>query len=74
MWEEGYLTTYVDGNEVMTQMWSQNGVPEPAGNMIMGETLSGAFSVFDKQVMPVTISGAESWPLEIEYLNIWQVK
>ncbi len=74
LWEERYLTTYVDGKEIMTQTWSKDGVPAPEGFQRLGETLCGAFSVFDSQVMPITISGAESWPLEIEYLNIWQAK
>jgi hypothetical protein len=76
LWDKGYLTTYVDGKEIMTQKWSKEGVPSPEGYLAtgeeFGETLNGAFAVLDEQVMPVTISGAETWPMEVEYLNIWQ--
>ncbi len=74
LWDKGYLTTYVDGEEIMTQKWSKDGVPEPAGTLVKGETLDGALAILDSQVMPVTISGAETWPMEVEYLNIWQAK
>ena len=72
MWEKGYLTTYVDGVEIMTQKWSKGGVPSPEGNLVLGDTLDDALAILDSQVMPVTISGAETWPMEVEYLNIWQ--
>ncbi len=72
LWDKGYLTTYVDGKEIMTQKWSQDGVPSPDGALVLGDTLESAFAILDSQVMPVTISGAETWPMEVEYLNIWQ--
>ena len=74
LWDKGFLTTYVDGKEIMTQKWSKDDVPEPAGNLKLGETLDGAFAILDEQVMPITISGAETFPMEVDYLNIWQTK
>ena len=71
LWEEGSLTTYFDGELLMKQEWGgANGVPELevlAGDM--GET---PFTVFDKYTYPITISGAKGWPMEVDYLNIWQ--
>ncbi len=72
LWEEGRLTTYVDGEEIMTQRWSKDGVPEPEARLGKGDTLDGAFSILDSQVMPMVISGAKTWPMEVAYLNIWQ--
>ena len=72
LWDKGYLTTYVDGVEIMTQKWSQDGVPSPEGNLVLGDTLDDALAILDSQVMPITISGAETWPMEVAYLNIWQ--
>ncbi len=72
LWEEGYLTTYVDGEKVMTQTWSKNGVPEPPAKIFTGDTADGAYALLDSQVMPVVINGAKTWPLEMEYLRIWQ--
>ncbi len=72
MWEKGYLTTYVDGVEIMTQKWSEDSAPVPTANMKKGDTMDGAFAILDSQVLPITISGAETWPLEVAYLNVWQ--
>ena len=74
LWEEGRLTTYVDGEEVMTQRWSKDGEPVPKANLVKGESQVGAFSKVDEQIMPVLLFGVKSWPLEVDYLNVWQVK
>ena len=72
MWEKGYLTTYVDGVEIMTQKWSEDSAPVPTATMKKGDTMDGAFAILDSQVLPITISGAETWPMEVAYLNVWQ--
>lgn len=72
LWEKGYLTTYVDGEEVMTQRWSEDGIPQPEADLVHGDSQQGTFSIIDKQLLPVIISGAAGWPLELDYLNIWQ--
>ena len=72
LWEEGRLTTYLDGQEVMTQRWSKNGDPDPAPEVRRQPLKPGAFALLDEQVMPVILNGVESWPMEVDYLNIWQ--
>lgn len=73
LWEEGRLTTYLDGKELMTQRWSKDGLPEPEAKLEKGDALRpGTFSLLDEQIIPVVLHGVESWPLEIDYLNIWQ--
>ena len=74
LWEEGRLTTYVDGQEIMTQRWSKDGEPVPKAKLVTGESQVGAFSRIDEQILPVTVCGSPNWPLEIDYLNVWQVK
>lgn len=72
LWEEGRLTTYVDGKEIMTQRWSKDGYPQPDCLVKVGEPMPGIFSILDEQLLPVTISGAAGWTMEVDYLNIWQ--
>ncbi|MBQ8740811.1 MAG: family 16 glycosylhydrolase [Clostridia bacterium] len=72
LWKKGSLTTYVDGKEIMTQHWSKDDVPTPDAKLNQGDWLKGTFSPIDHQLMPVIINGAFGWPLELDYLNIWQ--
>ena len=74
LWEEGLLTTYLDGEEVFTQRWSKEGYPEPSFTMKVGEQKSGIFSILDEQLLPLIICGGEACPTEVDYLNIWQAK
>ena len=73
LWEEGYLTSYFDGKEIMTQKWSKDGEPDPAPEMKLGDA-KGAFSILDEHYLPLIISGGSNFPLEIAYLNVWEKK
>lgn len=71
LWEEGSFTTYFDGVQIMQQKWGgADGTPEL--KVIKGEMGEAPFAVFDKYTYPITICGAKGWPLDIEYLNVWQ--
>lgn len=74
LWEEGYLTSYLDGKEIMTQKWSKDGKPDPAPEMKLGDDETGVFSVLDEHYLPMIISGGSNFPLEIAYLNVWEKK
>ena len=71
LWEEGSVTTYLDGKQVMQQKWGgANGEPEL--HVVNGELGENPFCIFDKYTQPITISGAKGWPMEVDYLNVWQ--
>ena len=71
LWEEGSLTTYVDGKQIMQQKWG-GADGEPELKVVNGELGEAPFTVFDKYSYPVTISGAYGWPMEVDFLTIWQ--
>ncbi len=71
LWEEGSVTTYLDGKQIMQQKWGgANG--EPEFSVVNGELGENPFCIFDKYTQPVTICGAKGWPMEVDYLTIWQ--
>ncbi len=73
LWKEGCLTTYLDGEQIMKQQWGASAEqPEPELKAVKGEFGENPFCIFDKYTQPVTISGAYGWPMDVEYLNIWQ--
>ena len=71
LWEEGSLTTYLDGKELMKQEWGgDDGTPE--FQVLKGDLGEKPFTVTDKYSYPFTISGAYGWEMEVDYLTIWQ--
>ncbi len=73
LWEEGSLTTYLDGKLLMKQQWGASAEqPEPELKAVKGEFGENPFCILDQYSLPVTICGAKGWPMEIDYLTIWQ--
>ncbi len=73
LWEEGRFTAYIDGKELFTQRWNKDGtVVEPEINLVRGERFEASFAVLDEYSLPVTISGDAKWPMEVDYLRVWQ--
>ncbi len=72
LWEEGRFTAYLDGKELFTQRWNKDGMVEPDINMVRGERYATPFAKLDEYSLPVTISGDARWPMEVDYLRIWQ--
>ncbi len=70
-WEKGLLIAYVDGREIFYQDWSENG-HYPEGIATIGEMKADAFTPLDNQLSPLILAGSEGWPLEIDYIRVWQ--
>ena len=72
-WEKGLLICYVDGREVFYQDWSENGAfPQATLKEGVGELLDDAFTPLDNQLSPLILAGSAGWPLEIDYIRVWQ--
>ena len=71
LWEEGSLTTYLDGKFLMQQKWGGDD-GDPKLQVLKGDLGEKPFTVTDKYTYPFTISGAYGWEMEVDYLNVWQ--
>ena len=73
LWEKGRFTAYIDGKELFTQRWNEDGSGlEPEMYWVKGERYDAPYAVLDKYSLPVTISGDAKWPMEVDYFRIWQ--
>ncbi len=72
-WSEGVLVAYVDGVQCFSQTWSQDGSETyPATTVRTGEARADALSPLDSQLSPLILAGSKGWPLEIDYIRVWQ--
>ncbi len=73
VWRNGSITSYLDGKEYMTLCWKDNGTSYPEAMSMKGNTDGlDAFAIFDDQLTPLVINGNEGWPLEIDYIHVWE--
>ncbi len=70
---EGVMQSYLDGEEYMTLYWEDDAKSYPEAVIMKGEKDgTDAFSIADDQLIPLIINGAEGWPLEIDYITVWE--
>ncbi len=70
-WEKGIVITYLDGREVMRQTWGPDG-GNPSFNLQSGEFRDNAMMQFDNQLNALILAAAKGWPMEIDYIRVWQ--
>lgn len=72
-WSKGVLVAYVDGVQCFSQTWSDDGSETyPSMTLKAGEFLVDAGTTLDDQTSPLILAGSEGWPLEIDYIRVWQ--
>lgn len=68
LWTPGRIEWYFDG-ELMTSLeYSEDGYPVP----ITDSSWIGSFSNFDSEFMVPILGADESWPLQVDYVRLWQ--
>ena len=73
--QNGVMRCYLDGKEYMTTTWKDDAKSYPEALIMKGEKDGiDAFSIVDDQLTPLIINGAEGWPLEIDYIHVWEGK
>src|ERR1035437_2728749 len=74
LWVPGQITWYLDGNPLMTQQYSATAPPNPLANTAGGitPTPAGVFDVIDTQTMQLIVGSSPGWPLNIDYVRVWQ--
>lgn len=68
LWRDGLFECYVDGTQYMRYTYGEDVMPNPASS----DNSVGDFAYLDSQFLPLIISGAERWPLEIDWIRVWQ--
>ena len=82
LWEEGTITAYMDGVQVMSQSYAADSVGSPqahSNNLIVdGEAVpgpavqNGVFTGMDTLMQALIISGSADSPMDVDYVRIWQ--
>jgi beta-glucanase (GH16 family) len=68
LWEKGKISWYFDNQLMHSVEYSADGYPKP---MRTGYK-PGTFSILDNESMVLVLGGSESWPLEVDYVRVWE--
>ncbi len=77
-WSEGVIKTYFDNELIGTQRYSKDDYPDPMPTGSINVEAGGAdpreglFSILDEQNMPIILGGASDFPLEVDWVHVWQ--
>lgn len=73
LWVEGKIVGYYDGEEIFSQTYSADDMPDPPNDYQSGEIrFDGVFDILDTQELVLYLAGGIDAPMEIDYLRIWQ--
>ncbi len=70
--QNGVMRCYLDGKEYMTLYWAEGEKSYPEATLLKGGDGIDAFTIVDKQLTPLVLHGAENWPLEVDYIRVWE--
>lgn len=73
LWKPGAISWFLNGKPLMTQYYSQNGLPSPqaAGGPGLPPAPSGTFSELEHDGQEVVIGTGPNFPLEIDWVRVW---
>ena len=74
LWQDGLFVAYLDGVEVMRQIYSASSQPTPSAYVMKSDgTVSkiGVYSMLDTQYNPIIIGGSKDNPMELDYVRVW---
>ena len=68
----GMMKCYLDGEEYMALYWEDDQKAYPEALLLKDGDGVGAFTIADTQLMPLIVHGTNTWPLEIDYIQVWE--
>lgn len=71
-WDKGYVIGYLDNREIFRQTYDPVEGADPPAATVVGMFSSDALCPMDTQVLQLIISGSVGWPLELDYIRVWQ--
>ncbi len=73
LWEPGKITWYFDDKPLMTVTYSATAPPNPVGNP---PAPAGTYSILDSdpEGMLLILGSDTEWPLEVDWVRVWQDK
>ncbi len=70
--QKGLMRSYLDGKEYMALYWEDGKKAYPEATLLKDGDGTSAFVQVDNQLTPIVLSGAEGWPLEVDYITVWE--
>ncbi len=79
LWVPGKVTWYFDGGPLMTQNYSATAPPDPLPNAGAGSPTPPSAGTFmniddDLEGMTIFLGTGSDWPLEVDWVRVWQAK
>ncbi len=68
LWQPGRVRWYLDDKQLIEQRYSLSGVPVPNAE---GHPV-GTYSILDQEQMMVILGTAKNWPLQVDWVRVWQ--
>ena len=69
LWKPGLIEWYMDGQRMAYQRYGADCFPEPSP----GEcTFEGCYSFMDQEEMLLILGTSRDWPLEVDWVRVWQ--
>lgn len=73
LWLPGQISWYLDNNLLMTQSYSDTGMPIPCVNCTSGSgCATGLFSVMDGENNMLILGSSQEWPMYVDWVHVWQ--
>ncbi len=74
LWTHNMVIAYIDGVQVFKMTYSENDFPSCGVDThdSVNHDTTGAFSLMNEMFNVLFISGSEKFPLELDYVRIWQ--
>ena len=69
LWEPGRFAWYLDGRCITEVTYSADGHPTPQANPA---SFVGCYSFLDKEDMLLILGTCEEWPMEVDWVRVWQ--
>ena len=72
LWDDGYVSTYVDGKLIHTIAYTADDYPSDRTSSAVQQPTVGSMSGMDTQYLPIILGGSEQFQMEVDYVRVWQ--
>lgn len=73
LWEDGHVTTYVDGKLIHTIGYATDDAPSDRSSQYSDKPTAGTLSGMDTQFLPIILGGSEQFQMEVDFVRVWQI-
>ncbi len=73
LWEDGRVTTYLDGKRLHTVGYAKDDYPsDRVSSAYADQPTVGSMAGMDTQFLPIILGGSEQFQMEVDFVRVWQ--